>query len=58
MFLKSMQKKEGEGDLSLEYWRRVHVALFSKWLAEIDILFSEDSLIVCEEFKVVYPEGK
>lgn len=50
--------KEGEGDRSLAYWRQVHETLFTEWLAEIGITFTEDSLIVCEEFKVVYPLGE
>lgn len=50
--------KEVEGDRSLTYWRQVHEALFTEWLAENGITFTEDSLIVCEEFKVVYPLGE
>lgn len=50
--------KEGEGDRSLAYWRKVHWELFSQWLAADDLTFTEDSLVVCEEFEVVYrPEG-
>ncbi|MGX7777208.1 ASCH domain-containing protein [Streptococcus pluranimalium] len=47
--------KEGEGDRSLAYWRQVHKELFSEWLAEADLAFNEDSKIVLEEFRVVYP---
>lgn len=47
--------KEGEGDRSLAYWRQVHWDLFSKWLAADGVTFTEDSLVVCEEFEVVYP---
>ena len=37
---------EGEGDKSLEYWRRVHIKAFNDELKElsIDMEFSEDLL--------------
>lgn len=47
--------KEGEGDRSLRYWREVHAKVFSEELAEINERFSEDMLVVCEEFKKVFP---
>lgn len=47
--------KEGEGDRSLAYWRQVHEELFTEWLAESYLVFNEDSKIVLEEFRVVYP---
>ncbi|MBF0787188.1 ASCH domain-containing protein [Streptococcus sp. 19428wC2_LYSM12] len=47
--------KEGEGDKSLAYWRQIHEELFSQWLEEVGLAFSEDSQVVLEEFKVVYP---
>ncbi len=47
--------KEGEGDLSLEYWRKGHRDFFTRDMAEIGREFSEDMPVVCEEFKVVYP---
>lgn len=47
--------KEGEGDRSLAYWRQVHEELFTEWLAEIGITFTSQSLVVLEEFRVVYP---
>lgn len=43
--------KEGEGDRSLEYWRRVHKDFFTKELSEAGEEFSEDTKLVCEEFK-------
>ena len=46
--------KEGEGDLSLNYWRDVHQSFFTEELKEIGMDFSEDILVVCEEFEVVY----
>lgn len=48
-------RREGEGDLSLEYWRRVHRSFFTQELAVHQIVFDENMLVVCEEFEVVYP---
>lgn len=46
--------KEGEGDRSLEYWRRVHKEFFTKELSEAGKEFSEDMKLVCEEFEIVF----
>lgn len=45
---------EGEGDRSLGYWRETHIDFFSRELREHGKEFSEDMLVVCEEFEVVY----
>lgn len=45
--------KEGEGDLSLKYWRQVHKDFFSKVCEEQGIKFDEKILITCEEFEVI-----
>lgn len=47
--------KEGEGDRGLTYWQELHENLFSNWLEEVGLHFSQDSLVVLEEFRVVYP---
>jgi len=48
-------RKEGEGDLSLEYWREVHREFFSRDLREtLGKEFKEDMLVVCEEFELVF----
>ena len=47
--------KEGEGDRSLDYWRRVHEAFFRKELEAASLTFTEDMGVVCEEFEVIYP---
>ncbi len=48
-------RKEGEGDLSLEYWREVHREFFSKELKETSGKeFKEDMPVVCEEFELVF----
>ena len=49
--------KEGEGDRSLQYWRKVHAEFFTEALAEFGEEFSQNMLVVCEEFEVVYPAG-
>ena len=46
--------REGEGDRSLEYWRKVHEAFFKDELASAGLEFSGNSRVVCEEFEVVY----
>lgn len=47
--------KEGEGDKSLAYWRNVHEAFFKPYFKECGLTFTPESLIVLEEFEVVYP---
>ena len=41
-------RKEGEGDLSLEYWRKEHQRFFTQ-----EGTFSEDMELVAEEFEVI-----
>lgn len=45
--------KEGEGDRSLEYWRKVHRKFFEEELKAINRQFDEKLELVCEEFEVV-----
>lgn len=47
--------KEGEGDRSLTYWRKVHEAFFTACMEEAGLTFDESMKVVCEEFRVVYP---
>ena len=47
-------REEGEGDLSLNYWREAHKNYFSRVLKKIDREFSEDMPLVCERFRVIY----
>ena len=42
--------KEGEGDKSLEYWRKVHKDFFIK---ESKGNFNEDMEVLCEEFELL-----
>lgn len=46
---------EGEGDKSLAYWQRVHRDFFTAELRRIGLSFTEEMLVVCEEFELVYP---
>ena len=48
--------KEGEGDRSLDHWRRVHRTFFEKEMEAADMTFTEDMEVVCEEFEMVFPE--
>ncbi len=41
---------EGEGDRSLEYWRRVHRDYFEKESARLGFEFNRDSIVCCERF--------
>lgn len=46
---------EGEGDQSLEYWRAVHEAYFTKEVAELGLSFDRTALVCCERFRLLYP---
>ena len=41
---------EGEGDKSLDYWRKVHIKFFEE---EFGDKFNEDMEVLCEEFELV-----
>lgn len=47
-------RAEGEGDLSLNYWREAHKKFFSRVLSKIGREFSEDMPLVCERFRLIY----
>lgn len=46
--------KEGEGDRTLDYWRRIHLEYFTEELATVGLKFEQSSELVCEEFELVY----
>lgn len=46
--------EEGEGDLSLEYWREAHWQYFSRTLPKIGQEARPDMPLVCERFRLVY----
>ena len=45
---------EGEGDKSLEYWRKVHKEVFSQELSELGLNFSEEMPVLCERFEIIW----
>jgi uncharacterized protein YhfF len=45
---------EGEGDGSLTYWRKAHREYFTRECAGAGREFSEEMLVVCERFHMVY----
>jgi uncharacterized protein YhfF len=45
---------EGEGDRSLDYWRRVHWAFFAEECADIGREPAHNMPVVCERFRVIY----
>jgi uncharacterized protein YhfF len=47
-------RAEGEGDLSLDYWRQAHKNFFSRILPKFGMEFSEDMLLVCERFRLIH----
>lgn len=47
-------KIEGEGDQSLEYWKKAHKDYYTREMKPFNEQFSENMIIVCEQFKVVY----
>jgi uncharacterized protein YhfF len=47
-------RDEGEGDLSLEFWRKVHREFFERECLKFMMAFSEHDLVVCERFEVLH----
>ena len=47
-------REEGEGNLSLDYWREAHKNYFSRVLRKIGKEFSEDMPLICERFRLIY----
>ncbi len=45
---------EGEGDLTLEYWRKVHSELYTPFLKNWGLARLEDATVITEFFEVVY----
>jgi uncharacterized protein YhfF len=45
---------EGEGDGSLDFWRRAHSAYFGRQCARIGRTFRTDMPVCCEHFELVY----
>ena len=47
-------KIEGEGDRSLNYWKKVHLDFFTREAKGYDFEFNEELFVICEEFRVIY----
>lgn len=45
---------EGEGDKSLEYWKRVHEPYYKREMKPYDACFDQKMIIVCEYFKTIH----
>ena len=45
---------EGEGDLSLDYWRQVHWEFFGRECRNIGRKLDENMPVVCERFEVIF----
>ncbi len=45
---------EGEGDLSLEYWRKVHRSFFIPFLDEWGVQNLDNAIVITEYFELVY----
>lgn len=48
--------KEGEGDKSLTFWKKVHEKFFTECLSQVGLRFTPAMKVVCEEFEVVYKQ--
>ena len=46
---------EGEGDLSLDYWRKVHWDYFTREAVQHGFTFDEQSIVCCERFRLLFP---
>lgn len=46
---------EGEGDRSLDYWRKAHIDYFEQGAWQLGVEFRESSTVCCERFELVYP---
>ncbi|MDC7239969.1 MAG: GNAT family N-acetyltransferase [Spirochaetales bacterium] len=53
-----MARLEGEGDLSLKYWREVHEKFFRIEYRESGKEFSEEIPVIYEIFKVIFDEDR
>lgn len=54
---KAYAEIEGEGDKSLDYWKKVHWEYYSREMKNKNETPNEDMIIVCEQFKTIWPEG-
>ncbi len=45
---------EGEGDMSLEYWRKVHEEIYGPYLSEWGVSNIEEATVITEFFEIIY----
>ncbi|WP_419213390.1 ASCH domain-containing protein [Maribacter sp. X9] len=50
----SYAEKEGEGDKSLTYWKKVHWDYYTRELAKFNRAPTDSMIVVCEEFDKVF----
>jgi len=48
-------RDEGEGDLSLTWWKTAHDAYFGRQARRDGFAYSDDMICVCERFRLVWP---
>ena len=48
---------EGEGDQTLDDWRKAHRSYFSREAPQYGLTFTETSVICCERFRMLYPKN-
>src|SRR5690606_13805990 len=53
-FSEELAAIEGEGDKSLDYWRRAHLKVFEADAENAGFEFTEDLLVVFEELEVIF----
>jgi uncharacterized protein YhfF len=46
--------KEGEGDRTLEHWKKIHWEFFKRLMESYCLTIQKSTLVVCEEFELVY----
>jgi len=49
---------EGEGDRTYQYWWEAHEEFFRKELSAIGREFTEDMLLVCEQFELIHVKNE
>ena len=45
---------EGEGDRSINYWKKIHLDFFTKEADGYGFKFNDELVVICEEFRVIY----
>jgi uncharacterized protein YhfF len=50
-------RQEGEGDQTLDYWQAEHRRYFAAEQAAMGLTFSENALVICECFRLIYPQA-